>query len=56
MLVKHYVEDLGFEYLCASDKEGFNQVYKRFLNEEITDRPILFEVFTNSEEESNDLD
>ena len=54
-LVKHYAEDLGFEYLCASDKQQFEQEYKRFLTPEITERPMLFEVFTNSDEESDAL-
>lgn len=51
-LVKHYAQDLGFEYFSASNKEEFEQVYKQFLNPEITEKPMLFEVFTNSEDES----
>lgn len=52
-LVKHYAEDLGFEYLSASDKQEFEQVYERFLTPEITSKPILFEIFTNNEDESD---
>ena len=52
VLVKHYAEDLGFEYLSASDKQEFEQVYERFLTAEITPKPILFEVFTDNEDES----
>ncbi|WP_010419246.1 thiamine pyrophosphate-binding protein [Anaerophaga thermohalophila] len=52
ILIKHFSEDLGFEYLSAGNKEEFEQVYKQFLNPEITEKPILFEVFTNSEDES----
>jgi 2-succinyl-5-enolpyruvyl-6-hydroxy-3-cyclohexene-1-carboxylate synthase len=55
-LVKHYAQDLGFEYLCAGTKEEFEQVYERFIYPEITDKPILFEVFTNSEDESRALE
>ncbi len=55
-LVKHYVQDLGFEYLCATDKHEFDQVYERFLIPEITERPMLFEVFTNSTDENEALD
>ena len=51
-LVKHYAQDLGFEYLCASNKKEFEQVYSRFLDPKITEKPIVFEVFTNSEDES----
>jgi len=56
VLVKHYVQDLGFEYLCATDKHEFDQVYERFLIPEITERPMLFEVFTNSTDEGEALD
>ncbi|MGD9126999.1 MAG: 2-succinyl-5-enolpyruvyl-6-hydroxy-3-cyclohexene-1-carboxylate synthase, partial [Planctomycetia bacterium] len=55
MLVKHFAQDLGFEYLSAANKEEFEQVYERFLTAEITERPMLFEVFTDSSEESEAL-
>ena len=55
-LVKHYAEDLGFEYLTASGKDEFESVYKRFLSPEITSRPMLFEAFTDSVEESKALE
>lgn len=54
-LVKHYAEDLGLRYFCASDKEGFRAGMDEFLNPEIGDRSILFEIFTNSEDESSAL-
>ena len=50
-LVRHYAEDLGFEYLTASTKEEFSGVYEHFLKPDITDRPMLFEVFTDSDDE-----
>lgn len=56
ILVKHYAQDLGFEYLCASDKEQFEDVCERFLTSEITEKPILLEVFTNSNDESDALE
>lgn len=55
-LVKGYSQSLGFEYLCASNKDEFKQVFKQFLNPLISDKSILFEVFTNSEEESKALE
>lgn len=55
-LVKHYAQDLGFEYLSAGTKEEFEKVYERFLYPKITDKPMLFEVFTNSEDESKALE
>ena len=55
VLIQHYANDLGFEYYSAASKEQFEAVYERFLNAEITDRPMLFEVFTDSVEESEAL-
>jgi 2-succinyl-5-enolpyruvyl-6-hydroxy-3-cyclohexene-1-carboxylate synthase len=55
VLVKHYAEDLGFEYFAAHDKTGAEKQFDRFLNPLMTDRPMIFEVFTNSEEESSAL-
>lgn len=52
LLIKHYAQDLGFEYMSAGDKQEFEQKYERFLSAEITEHPMLFEVFTNSEDES----
>jgi len=52
VLVKHYAEDLGFEYLSASNKHEFDNIYDRFLTPRVTEKPIFFEVFTNSNEES----
>lgn len=53
-LVKHYVEDLGFEYLSASTKEEMISVSKRFI-EERTEKPLLLEVFIDSEDEGKAL-
>ncbi len=54
-LVRHYAEDLGYEYMTASNKEEFLSVYKRFLTPEVTDKPMLFEVFTNTADEDEAL-
>lgn len=54
-LVKHYAEDLGLEYLSASNKQEFEQVYERFLVSELTSKSMLFEVFTDDLDESNAL-
>ena len=56
LLIRHYAEDLGFEYLTASNKEEFTEMSKRFVTPEMTDRPMLFEVFTDSGEESKALE
>jgi len=54
-LVKHYAEDLGYEYHSASDKDEFLAVMERFVAPEMVDKPMLLEVFTNSEDESKAL-
>lgn len=54
-LVRHYAQDLGFEYMMASTKEEFNDNIKQFVTPHITDKPMLFEVFTNYQDESDAL-
>ena len=54
-LIRHYAEDLGFEYLCASDKDSFMEVARRFTTVEMTGRPMIFEVFTDSKADSDGL-
>lgn len=54
-LVRHYAEDLGFEYLTADSKEAYLDNVDRFVKPEITEKPILFEVFTDSKKESDVL-
>lgn len=54
-LVKHYAEDLGFEYISATNKEEFYSVYKRFVDIRNNIKPMLFEVFTDSNDENNAL-
>jgi 2-succinyl-5-enolpyruvyl-6-hydroxy-3-cyclohexene-1-carboxylate synthase len=55
-LVRHYATDLGFEYMSASNKEDYLSLLPRFLTKEITDRPMLLEVFTDSMDESHALE
>lgn len=55
LLVRHYAEDLGYEYMSASSKEEFQNVYNRFVTPEITERPMIFEVFTNVKDEDEAL-
>ncbi len=51
-LVKHFATDLGFEYMQAWSKEEFLQKYERFVTPEITDKPMIFEVFTRIDDEN----
>lgn len=55
-LVKNYAEDLGFEYLTASNKDEFETMCARFVNKELTDKPIVFEIFPETDNEINNLD
>jgi 2-succinyl-5-enolpyruvyl-6-hydroxy-3-cyclohexene-1-carboxylate synthase len=54
-LVKHFATDLGFEYLQAWTKEEFLQKYERFVTPEMTDKPMIFEVFTKIDDENQAL-
>lgn len=56
VLVKHYAEDLGCTYLAANNKEEFMNNLPRFVDPVIGDNPVLFEVFTDSKDESDALD
>lgn len=51
-VIKLYAESLGFEYLRATTKEEFKEAAKRFTSKEGTNRPMLLEVITNTEDES----
>ena len=54
-LVKHYAEDLGYEYMSANNKEEFLAVVDRFVTPQLTEKPMLLEVFTTNEDESDSL-
>jgi 2-succinyl-5-enolpyruvyl-6-hydroxy-3-cyclohexene-1-carboxylate synthase len=51
-LVKNYAENLGFDYLSANNKDEFSKVYEKFINPKLNQKSIVFEVFTNSDEET----
>lgn len=51
-LVKHYAEDLGYTYMSADSKESFFNGMNQFLDTHTLDKPIIFEVFTDSNDES----
>lgn len=55
-LVRNYVQDLGFEYLCASSKQELDEVADRFLSQEVSQLPLFLEVFTDGAEESRALE
>jgi len=55
-LIKHYAQDLGFKYISASSKEEYEAVYGAFLTKGAAGQSVVFEVFTDSEEESRALE
>lgn len=55
-LVKHYAHDLNYEYLTACSKDEFLSQIDHFVNPDYHDRSIIFEVFTNTEDESTALE
>ena len=54
-LIRHYAEDLGWEYLSATTKEEYLAALDRFLAPGVGERPILLEAFTTNEDESEAL-
>ncbi|WP_298906170.1 thiamine pyrophosphate-binding protein [uncultured Psychrobacter sp.] len=55
-LVKDFATNLGYEYLSASSKQEFEATYERFITPNKLDKPIIFEVFTDSAKESEALE
>lgn len=51
-LIRHYATDMGFEYLSAENKEEYLAQLDYFVTTKEVDKPIIFEIFTDSEEES----
>lgn len=54
-LIKHYANDLNFEYLCASNKNEFNSQIDKFITPQ-KNKSIIFEVYTDSNDESKALE
>lgn len=54
-LVKNYAESLGYQYLVAESKEEFLAVVEEFTSSDIGDRSIIFEVFTDTKDETQAL-
>lgn len=50
-IVKNFVESLGFEYMSAYNKEELIQNSERFLIPQNTDKPLILEVFVDTENE-----
>ena len=51
-LVKNFAENLGYEYISATTKEECMQNFDKFLSSDIGEKPIVFEVFTEQDDEN----
>lgn len=52
-LVKHYAQDLGYDYMSAGNKEEYLAVCDRFFSPQAAEKPMVLEVFTDSDDESD---
>ncbi len=52
---KGWAESMGFRYLCAADKAAFEEQIDAFCDPDAFDRPVVFEVFTDAENEKTAL-
>lgn len=55
-LVRDYALNLGYNYLTARNKEEFLLQMEVFVNPQITDKPMVFEVFTEQNDENKALE
>lgn len=55
-LVKHFAEDLGFDYMSAVSKSDFLEKMKYFVSDNNCEKPMLFEVFVSAETDVVALD
>lgn len=54
-LIKHFSQDLGFDYISASSKDEVLNYADQFCSSKKSNRPIIFEVFTDSKLETEAL-
>ena len=52
LLVRNLAENLGFEYISATSEEEFDAQIERFVSAKKQTKPILFEVFSTTENQS----
>lgn len=55
-LVKHYAEDLGFQYHCACDKQESLEIIANLISSSSYEKPVICEFFTNSNNETRALE
>jgi len=52
-LVKEYSANLGFDYMQANNKDEFLSQYQHFISPEISEKPMIFEVITTTDGQSD---
>lgn len=52
-LVRHYAEDMGFQYITASNKDEYLLALDTFVQPNPTEKPIIFEIFTDENMENS---
>lgn len=55
-LVRHFATDLGFKYMSASDKSELESCAEEFFSPDMGNAPILLEIFTDSQDESDAIE
>jgi len=50
-VLKNFAESLGFEYIKAESKEEYLKNLNKFINPDRREKPLLFEVFINMEDD-----
>lgn len=55
-LIRHFTEDLGIEYMSASNKDEFLKHINHFTDKNELSKSIIFEIFTDSKDESDALE
>ncbi len=50
-VIKHFAEDLGFEYISAESKDEYLEKVKHFVDPQPLSKPIVFEVFVRMEDD-----
>ena len=55
-LIKDFARNLGYEYYTASNKKEFYNIYPYFIDSKEHAKPMIFEIFTSSKDESDALE
>lgn len=55
-VLKHFSEDLGFEYITAESKNDYLENLAYFTDASMHDKPLLFEVFIDEKDENESYD